>query len=55
MGTNPIIRVFRFIYKFLTDQEHEDTNLVFGNWGCGLVLFFILVFIVLSAISGLFS
>lgn len=55
MKFNPITRAFRIVYKFLVNQADEDESLIFGNWGCGLFLFFILAALVFNAIGDLFS
>ena len=38
-----------------TDAPEPETTLIFGNWGCAIIILFFIVIAVLNAIGDLFS
>jgi hypothetical protein len=38
-----------------SDAPHSPTTLVFGNWGCAMIIFYLIVIAVFKAIGDLFG
>ena len=58
MKTNLSAKLLNFLCHtppVSSDAPHSQRTLIFGNWGCAMIIFFFILIAVLNAIGDLFG